>query len=254
MDGRIAYVAGLGVGEAWSGKPDQGLEPWRDTGVEIEGPALEDLERAFADAWREAGPPLPAAEIPPLESIEPAGTVALRIVANVPRFGGIYRLDQLFAQLARRSIWINDSYFLGTASYVQALRAATQSGVDVRLIVPGLTDVPLMRALSRAGFRPLLEAGARVFQWNGPMMHAKTAVVDGKWARVGSTNLNLASWLGNWEMDVVVEDTRFAQAMEELFVDDLARTTDRSRQQGSPEPPPPKCMSVCYHYRIEGDL
>lgn len=226
VDGRIAYVAGLCVGASWAGQPDQRVEPWRDTGVEIEGPALEDLERAFADSWGAAGLPLPAEEIPPLESVEPVGNVALRIIANVPSFGGTYRLDQLFAQLARRSIWINDSYFLGTASYVQALRTAAQSGVDVRIIVPGLTDVTLMRTLSRAGFRPLLEAGVRVFQWNGSMMHAKTAVVDGTWARVGSTNLNLASWLGNWEMDVVVEDSRFAQAMEELFADDLTRTTE----------------------------
>ena len=90
---------------------------------------------------------------------------------------------------------------------MQALRAAARDGVDVRLLVPGRgSDIALMQAISRAGYRPLLEAGVRVFEWNGPMLHAKTAVADARWARVGSTNLNLASWIGNRELDVVIED------------------------------------------------
>src|SRR5690348_17571107 len=93
----------------------------------------------------------------------------------------------------------------------RGLRAAAKDGVDVRLLVPGVTDIPLLRPLSRAGYRLLLEAGIRVFEWNGTMLHAKTAVVDGRWARVGSTNLNVASWFGNCEMDAVVEDQRFAE-------------------------------------------
>ena len=94
---------------------------------------------------------------------------------------------------------------------MQALRAAAHDGVDVRLLVPGRERHRLLRALSRAGYRALLEAGVRVFEWNGPMLHAKTAVADGRWARVGSTNLNVASWIGNWELDVAVEDEGFAR-------------------------------------------
>jgi cardiolipin synthase len=208
------------------GDPSHGKEAWRDTGVEIEGPALFTVEQAFADAWAAAGPPLPAEETPREEPLEPAGDVAVRIVAGLPNFGGVYRLDQLVTLLARSTIWISDAYFIGTTSYVQALRAAALSGVDVRLLMPGASDVPVMRALSRAGFRPLLEAGVRVFEWNGPMMHAKTAVVDGRLARVGSTNLNLASWLGNWELDLIVENERFARAMETTYLEDLSRSTE----------------------------
>ena len=101
-----------------------------------------------------------------------------------------------------------------------------------------------MRPLSRAGYRPLLEAGVRVFEWNGPMLHAKTAVADGRWARVGSTNLNVASWIGNCELDVVVEDEGFARAMEEMYLDDLANATEivlrrntRSTRPGAPRRP-----------------
>jgi cardiolipin synthase len=80
--------------------------------------------------------------------------------------------------------------------------------------------------LSRAGYRPLLDAGVRVFEWNGPMLHAKTSVADARWARVGSTNLNPASWMGNWELDVVVEDDRFGRLMEEVYLEDLAQSTE----------------------------
>ncbi len=98
--------------------------------------------------------------------------------------------------------------------------------MDVRLLVPGSTDIPVLRAISRSAYYPLLEAGVRVFEWNGPMMHAKTAVVDGRWARVGSTNLNLASWFGNYELDIAIEDEGFAKEMEEMFLEDLTRTTE----------------------------
>jgi cardiolipin synthase len=109
---------------------------------------------------------------------------------------------------------------------VQALRAAARDGVDVRLLVPNGTDIPILRPLSRAGYRPLLEAGVRIFEWNGTMLHAKTAVADGRWARVGSTNLNIASWLGNCEMDAVVEDERFANEMEDMYLQDLTNATE----------------------------
>jgi cardiolipin synthase len=229
VDGRIAFVTGLCVGERWIGAQNgssSSLDAWRDTGVEIEGPAVADIEQAFAETWTVAGGKLPAGELPAIDSIAPAGDVGLRVVATAPNTGGIYRTDQLVAALARRTLWLADAYFLGTSSYVQALRSAAASGVDVRLLIPGASDIPIMRALSRSGLRPLLEAGVRVFEWNGSMMHAKTAVADGRWARVGSTNLNLVSWVGNWELDVVVEDGRFAREMEAAYLDDLAHSTE----------------------------
>jgi cardiolipin synthase len=226
VDGEIAYISGLCVGNRWVGYPDRGIDPWRDTGVEIQGPAVIDIERAFAEAWAATGPPLPEPADSRAGSIAVAGDTALRIVASVPNTCGVYRLDQLMAALAQQTIWLADAYFIGTSAYVQTLRAAAMSGVDVRLLVPGVNDVPVMRALSRAGFRPLLEAGVRVFEWNGPMMHAKTAVVDGRWSRVGSTNLNPTSWLNNWELDVIVEDERFSRSMEEMYLDDLSRSTE----------------------------
>jgi cardiolipin synthase A/B len=214
IDGNVAFVTGLCVGQMWAGEPERHLDPWRDTGIEVRGPAVADIEAAFAEAWAGAGSPLPSGfeSVPSL-----AGDVPLRVVATVPNTAGLFRVDQLVAAMARNTLWLTDAYYGGTAAYVEALRAAARDGVDVRLLVPGASDIPLVRLFSRAGYRPLLEAGIRVFEWNGSMIHAKTAVADGRWARVGSTNLNVASWLGNRELDVIVEHGPFARQMEESF-------------------------------------
>jgi cardiolipin synthase len=226
VDGRIGFVTGLCVGSAWEGDPGRSIEPWRDTGIMITGPALADIEHAFDDVWATMGPPLPSEEVPDRSAIHPTGDVTLRVVASAPYTTGLFRLDQLIASMARESLWLTDAYFVSVPPYVQALAAAARDGVDVRLLVPGTTDIPFLRAVSRAGYQPLLEAGVRIFEWNGQMLHAKTAVTDGRWARIGSTNLNISSWLGNYELDVAVEDALFARSMEEMYLEDLSRSTE----------------------------
>ncbi|MFL6604893.1 MAG: phospholipase D-like domain-containing protein [Steroidobacteraceae bacterium] len=226
VDSRIGFVTGLCVGDMWAGDSAKGVEPWRDTGVEIRGPALCDVERAFAQVWGTIGAAIPVEELVQREAIESTGDVSLRIVANAPGTTGIFRLDQLIAAAARRTLWLTDAYFAGVPPYVQALRAAALDGVDVRLLVPGSSDLPILRPLSQAGFRPLLEAGIRVFEWKGSMLHAKTAVADGRWSRVGSSNLNLASWIGNYELDAVVENETFAAQMERAYLEDLEYSTE----------------------------
>jgi cardiolipin synthase A/B len=228
VDGRVGFVTGLCVGNMWRGGPRcRGADPWRDTGVVIWGPAVSDVEQAFADVWAATGAPLPQDEIPPLQSIGPAGTIALRVIATEPSTAGMFRLDQLVAAFARERLWITDAYFVGTSPYVQALIAAANDGVDVRMLMPGSgSDLRIVQNMTRAGYRQLLEAGVRIFEWNGTMIHAKTAVADGKWARVGSSNLNIQSWLGNWELDVAVEDPAFARQMEEMYLHDLNNATE----------------------------
>lgn len=245
VDGRISFVSGVCVDQRWLGRPEKGVRPWRDTGVEIRGPAVGDIESAFSETWNAAPDLRPAVrEMPHRQVVPAAGDVSLRVISTSPAAAGVYRLDQLVAAIARRSIWLTDAYFVGTTAYVQALRAAALDQVDVRLLVPRSSDLLFVSSLSRAGFRPLLEAGVRVFEWNGDMLHAKTAVVDGRWARVGSTNLNLASWIGNWELDVVAEDEPFARFMEQMYLKDLDHSTEivlgerhRVRLSADPENP-----------------
>jgi len=244
VDGRVGYVAGLCVGRMWKGVPEKRIEPWRDTGIQVCGPAVADIEKAFAQVWAMMGEPISESDLPGRDEIRQAGDMSLRIVATVPATAGLLRLDQLVAALARERLWLTDAYYAGTTAYVQALRAAAEDGVDVRLLVPNGTDVPLLRPLSRAGYRPLLGAGVRVFEWNGTMLHAKTAVADGRWARVGSTNLNLSSWLGNCELDAVVENRIFASEMEEMYLQDLTNATEvvldaKQKVRAPGEPPHP---------------
>ncbi len=226
VDGRIGSVSGVCVSDVWLGDERRRIEPYRDTGVELRGPAVADLVRAFAQIWAQNGPAIPAEELASLPSPEPAGGVALRVIPTSPNVTALYRLDLLVASLARRRLWLTDAYFSGTPSYVQALRAAAGDGVDVRLLVPGVSDLPWLRPLATAGYRPLLDAGVRVFEWNGSMLHAKTAVADDRWARVGSTNLNLMSWLTNFELDVTVEDEGFANEMAAQHERDLGHATE----------------------------
>jgi cardiolipin synthase len=227
VDGTVGFVTGLCVGDMWAGGARaKGADPWRDTGVEIRGPAVREIEQAFADVWAYTGPPLPDEEQVHMPG-PPVGDVGLRVIATKPAIGSMFRQDQLVAALARKTLWITDAYFVGASPYVQALVAAAEDGVDVRMLMPGgTTDLPVVQQLTRSGYRPLLDAGIRIFEWNGSMLHAKTAVADGRWARVGSSNLNVQSWLGNWELDVAVEDEGFAQQMETMYLEDLTNSTE----------------------------
>src|SRR5207248_5503603 len=140
---------------------------------------------AFAEIYALCGEPLPpesrGPEEPPI-----AGDMRLHVVANAPNIASTFRMDLLIASIARRNLWLTDAYFVGTSAYVQALAAAARDGVDVRLLVPGASDIPALLPISRAGYRPLLDAGVRVFECNGTMLHAKTAVAHDFWAAIGS--------------------------------------------------------------------
>ncbi len=223
VDGRVAFVSGLCVGDDWT---DDGHEAQRDTGVMIQGPAVADVEAAFAESWATTGKPVPVEELPAPDTIPQAGNVAMRVIATMPSTWGVFKLDQLVASVARKTLWVTDAYFVGVSAYINALIAAAKDGVDVRLLVPGTVDVFGVGAMSRAGYRTLLEGGVRIFEWNGVMIHAKTAVADGRWARVGSTNANITSWFGNWELDVAVEDAGFGEQMMAMFEKDLANSTE----------------------------
>ncbi len=224
VDESVGYVSGICIASKWLGDPSRDISPWRDTGVAIRGPACAELIEAFADIWEQLGSPLSHEWLD--LSPEVAGDTDLRVIATRPGRAGLFRTDQLVATMARRTLWISDAYFIGIAPYVQALVAAAHDGVDVRLLVPGTSNLKLVARMSHAGYRPLLESGIRVFEWNSSMMHAKSAVADKRWARVGSSNLNLSSWLANCELDVAVENADFAAKLAEQFERDLENSTE----------------------------
>src|SRR5690348_4458154 len=226
VDGEIGFVSGLCVSERWLGNPRRRLEPWRDTGIEIRGPAIASLEQAFLRVFATSGDAVDTDVFADAASIAPAGSTRLHVIANEPNLAGTFRMDLVIAAIARKELWLTDAYFVATSPYVQALRAAARDGVDVRLLVPGASDIPALSPLSRAQYRPLLESGVRVFEWAGTMLHAKTAVADRRWSRVGSTNLNLASWMSNYELDVAIENPVFSEQMASQYEEDLTRSTE----------------------------
>ena len=149
------------------------------------------------------------------------------MIPTEPFTAAMLRVDLLVATMARRLLWITDAYFIGHGPFLEALQQAARDGVDVRLLLPQGSDVGWTVPVSRTLYRSLLEAGVRIFEWNGTMIHAKTAVADSRWARIGSTNLNLNSWIGNWELDVAIEDESRSRARSrQHYEEDLANSTE----------------------------
>ncbi|HEX7120195.1 MAG TPA: phospholipase D-like domain-containing protein [Longimicrobiales bacterium] len=217
VDGRCAVIGGLCIGREWDGGEDGAC--WRDTAVLLEGPVARELDRAFARMWRRAGGRPPSTVDAP--SFPPAGDVAVRVIDGPPAHARAYRHYQLLAAMAERSLYVTGAYPLAPGSLRRALGAAARSGVDVRLLVPGRSDVPILNQAGRAHYAALLRAGVRIYEWQGPMLHAKTVVTDGKLALIGSSNLNPFSFTGNYELDVEIQDPALAGALERQFLADL---------------------------------
>ncbi len=226
VDGEYASTGGVCISDGWLvTSPDTGL-PYRDTAVSVYGPAVADVERAFAGVWNEAGEALPEEERPGPRTIQAAGEEQVRVVVQEPRRMRTLRMLELLAAGVANRMWVTDAYFLSMPTLTQALMAAARDGVDVRVLVPATNDIRWIGTASRAGYRQFLEAGVRIFEYGGPMIHAKTVVADGWWSKVGSTNLNISSLFANWEIDLVAEDPGFAEQMERLFERDLAEARE----------------------------
>lgn len=242
VDGVYGSVGGVCVADPWLECSPATCLPYRDTAVRITGPIIADLEQSFANVWKENGDPLPFNELPNSALITPTGTISARLIAEEPGRMRMLRMLQLVMAGVERRLWIADAYFLAIPLLREALMAAARDGVDVRILLPSTNDLPLVGALSRYGYRPLLEAGVQIWEYAGLMMHAKTTVADGWWCRIGSTNLNVTGLLTNWEIDLVAEDREFGAAMEAMYEDDLANAREvrlggRRRRQPRPQRP-----------------
>jgi cardiolipin synthase A/B len=227
VDGRYASTGGLSVADLWLERSSETGLPYRDTSVGVRGPAVADLERAFAGVWDlsggPSGAPLPQEELPGAAEIPKAGEQDVRIIVQEPGKMRVLRTLELLTSVVEEKMWIADAYFLSMTTLTRGLLSAARDGVDVRILVPtpATNDQPPVGTLSRAGYRQLLEEGVRIFEYGGPMMHAKTTVVDARFCRIGSTNLNVAGLVTNWEIDLLAQDTDFGARMERMFEEDL---------------------------------
>jgi cardiolipin synthase len=224
VDGERAIVGGYCIADEWAGELASGRQPWRETAADIRGPAANALDHAFAHLWSKIGTPLPAGEL--AGDVASRGPCAVRVVAGVPGRDRAYRTMDLMLAAATQRFWVTDAYFMAPRRLFQALLDAARGGVDVRLLVPGTSDLPWIRNLTRFGYRRLLRDGVRIYEWRGPMLHAKAMVADGRWVRIGSSNLNPSSLFGNWELDVLIESPTLAGVMEAQFRRDLERCAE----------------------------
>ncbi|WP_029919787.1 phospholipase D-like domain-containing protein [Nevskia soli] len=229
VDGKIAVTGGVNISGVYLRRrvPPGALadgEPWRDTDIRIEGPAVADLEECFKQVWKEQkGPPLDdhAAPVPGAK-----GDFLLQVITNTPAVHdhAIYRSLLVSITLARKSVHLTTGFFVPTPDLVRALRRAARRGVDVAVLVPASSTSNLAIEAGRSHYEDLLESGVHIYEFQGRVLHAKTAVIDGDWSSVGSSNLDWRSVVLNNEINTVILSRTFGQEMESLFRDDTAQS------------------------------
>lgn len=216
--------SGRAAGGAGEGAAQGGGLPWRDTHVEIRGPAVAQIDAVFEAGWREQqGPPLAQrAHLAVAPSHEP---LFVRILANQPGAGDSYAIYLTLMSAiasARKSIWVTMAYFVPDPAFVQALADAAARGVDVVLVLPGFSDSSLVFHAGRSHYTSLLKAGVQIYERRDALLHAKTIVVDGVWSTVGSSNLDWRSFALNHEINAVILGEEFGAQMQALFREDVA--------------------------------
>lgn len=224
VDERIGFTGGMNVGDEYArGKGGSGgrNRPWRDAHLRVEGPAVFHLATVFAEDWTFASGERLVPSSVPLPS--PGGSV-VAVVPSGPDQDANANAHTYFAALsgALERCWLTTPYFVPDEPTVRALCNAAYRGIDVRVLVPEKSDVPLAQAAGRFFYGPLLRAGVRIFEYQPAVLHAKTVVVDGAWSLVGSANLDFRSFSLNFELGAVVFDRAFAARLEERFARDLA--------------------------------
>jgi cardiolipin synthase A/B len=229
VDGKLAVTGGMNIGREWLPFQENG-DGWRDDGIVIEGDAVQELERCFRRVWsRVGGRPLKGKR-PRSTAPSPVGEANVAVLPQSARrdYRRVVAVYVERVMRARERIWIANAYFVPGRQLVRELKRATRRGVDVRIIVPSVSDVPLVRHASRAVWGGLLAAGAEIYEWQPSVLHSKTALIDSEWTTLGSVNLDALS-VRNLELNVSVQDRSFAVAVEQSFLQDLeqCRAVDR---------------------------
>lgn len=236
VDGRVGFTGGINIADHWL-PTEEGGQGWRDDMVAVEGPAVAGLVQCFMVTWQAEsdvrlqvmpamGPPMVGDE-PKVRVLGEAGHKNRREIVRAY----LYNIHW-----AKERVWIANSYFVPARVITRALIRAARRGVDVRILVPGQSDVRLVQIASRGSYDPLLSAGARIFEWHGNVLHSKTAVVDGRWSTIGTFNLDHLSLRNNLEVNVGVLDDAFGAVMEASFRRDLEAAVEVTPDQRRARP------------------
>ena len=227
VDDEVGFVGGYNIGAAYATE-------WRDTHMRITGPGVWDLERAFADFWNlNRRKRLGTSQRPLLLETPSVWEPRIRFHRNVPRLW-MFPIRSMYLEAftrAARNIYLTTAYFLPDQDFVDALKDAAHRGVDVRILIPLKSNHIVTDWISRGYFSQLLEAGVRIFRFNGTMIHAKAAIVDGSWVTVGTANIDRLSLTGNYEINVEVIDESLAAIHEDIFELDCSNSLELTRHE-----------------------
>ncbi|MDH3727365.1 MAG: phospholipase D-like domain-containing protein [Myxococcales bacterium] len=234
IDRRVGFTGGINLADEWA--PDSaGGGGWRDDTIRIEGPAVEQMRNIFVHAWRRIVEPGDGGKpsMPPVVEIPEEEGSRVRVLAN-QYFGERRAIRRAYLSRianAKRSVSITNSYFIPDSRIRRVLRQAAKRGVDVRVIIPGKSDLFPARYAGRRLYGRLLRGGIKLFEWQRSILHSKTAIVDGEWCTVGTYNLDYRSWRFNLEVVAAIEDAAVAGAMERRFNEDLEQAKPISYAQ-----------------------
>lgn len=219
VDGERAFVGGLNVGEEYLGRRPP-LAPWRDTHLELRGPAVADLQQLFADDWQwitGARPPLLPA---PAHCGDARALIVAAGPADAQETGSLFFVAAINS--ARRRLWLTTPYFVPDTAVRAALRLAVLRGVDVRVLLPARADHRVVFAASTLHAHHALRAGVRVYRYQPGFLHQKVVLVDDDAAAVGSINLDSRSFRLNFEVGALVVDHAFAAAVAAMLTTDFS--------------------------------
>jgi cardiolipin synthase len=223
VDGRVGFTGGAGVSRKWMGN-GRTEHHWRDTDVRVEGPVVEYLQAAFVENWLEATGMVLGGEAYFPRPIEPRGRVHAQVARSSPAGGSAAMYTTLLLALssAQKSVLVTNPYFVLDARMREAVIRTVRRGVRIAVLVPAVIDHNIVRQASRAQFGDLLEAGVEIYEYTPALLHAKTMVIDGVWATIGSTNLDNLSFSFNEELNLYFYDRGVAQQLERIFMEDVA--------------------------------
>jgi len=223
VDGEVAFTGGLNISNDYASVEDGGVG-WHDVHCRVTGPIVADLERMFRRSWmRGGGKPYPPSRAPEPRAVGPGESYARLIDNTRRRQRATTRRAYLHVlRAAREAVLIHNAYFVPDRGLRRAMTRAAKRGVDVRVIVPGRSDVRVIQWASLYVLRGLARRGVKVYLWRGPMMHAKTCVVDSIWSSIGSYNWDSMSRFNNLEVTVEILDPAIGRALVTTYERDLA--------------------------------
>jgi cardiolipin synthase len=241
VDGHVAYTGGINFSGVYNQSslavPREARDTdgaWRDTDIRIVGPVVRQFQKLFLEMWNNDPPEKErigsAGYIPALDA---KGDMVAGVIASSGGDDVEYDIYSILAAAighAQQRVWITQAYFAPGDTFTEIIKTAAQRGVDVRLLLPGVSDAPLVIQASRSSYEDLLEAGVRIYERTGSTLHAKTVVVDGVWTSIGSTNYDYRSFVHNFELNVVVVSRDLGSAMEKLYQVDLQEADEITLQ------------------------